>query len=107
MKTYRHSGHTRNVTPDADVLSGQVLATGAMAGVAVADIAANEMGVLRLTGVYRLNGATAHGLSQGDVVNMTIATQVVEPGGMAIGVVDEVVGVDSIDVLVNGLPASS
>jgi len=105
-KSYRHSGQTRNITPTAAVTSGEVVASGAMAGIAIADIAANEMGVIKLAGVYRVS-APAHGLAQGDAVTMTLATQVVEGGGTAIGFVDEVVNADSIDVLLNGLPASS
>ena len=105
-KNFRHSGQTRNITPTAAVTSGQVVSLGAaMVAVAIADIAANEMGVVKLAGVYRIS-APAHGLAQGDEVKMTLTTQVVEGAGVAIGYVDEVVNANTIDVLLNGLPSA-
>ena len=105
-KNFRHSGQTRNITPGTAVVSGQVVSLGDsnQVAVAIADIAANETGVVKLGGVFRFS-APGHGLNQGDAVSMNLATQVIGAGD-AIGFVDEVHNADSIDVLINGLPAS-
>jgi len=107
MKTFRHEGHVRNITPAAAIVAGAIVSLGASGrvGIAPADIAENELGVVNISGVYQVP-APAHGLAQDDEVRMDLTTQTVVPtGGTVIGVVDEVYDAGTVDVLLNSLPS--
>lgn len=51
MKNFKQEGQHMDYTPTVAVVSGQVVLVGIKIGVAIADIAANTPGVLRVTGV--------------------------------------------------------
>ena len=67
MKNYIQPGDAIDYTADESVASGDLVADGALVGVAVADIAVGARGVLKTEGVFALP-KTAAALVVGDVV---------------------------------------
>lgn len=65
MKNFNSEGHHVDHTPTAAVTSGQVVLIGTRIGVAMADIAANATGALRVTGCFDLPKKAGDAPSQG------------------------------------------
>jgi predicted RecA/RadA family phage recombinase len=65
MNRFIAEGHHMNYTPGAAVLSGVMVLVGTKVGVAIADIAANTTGALRMTGVINYTKLTTDVVAQG------------------------------------------
>lgn len=65
MKSYKSEGHHVDHTPSSAVTGGAVVLIGTKIGVAIADIAANALGALRVVGVVGLPKKAADTFVQG------------------------------------------
>ncbi len=62
---YIQDGNHINHTPGSAVTSGQVVLVGTKIGVAIADIAANDTGALRVVGVFSLTKLSTDNVTKG------------------------------------------
>jgi len=87
LKVQDGSGITMDYTPGSAVTAGDVVATSNIVGVANRDIAANELGVLDLDGIYDFTKVnTAETMAIGNVIYWTTgATKASTPSGIIIG----------------------
>jgi len=79
MKNFVQEGHVLDYTPGGNVASGAVVVIGVRVGVAVADIAANATGALRVRGVVELAKLSSDTPAQGallywDAANSRLTT---------------------------------
>ena len=66
---YIASGDTLTHTPTTAVVSGQLLAVGAVPGVAITDIAAGKTGAVRVIGAWQVPKVPGIAVTQGEAVN--------------------------------------
>lgn len=108
MKTYINPGYLKTVTVGADVESGEPIAIGTRAGVAVKKLLNGETGEFLQGGVIEFDKTAALALAQGDSVMWDIATKkvVAALGDFDLGEVDTAaLAADAtVKVLVNNMP---
>lgn len=71
---YKESGVVIMHTPAAAVADGQVVRVGAVLGVALVDIAANQSGVVRVNGVFEVPKVAGTAIAQGSQLVFKAAT---------------------------------
>lgn len=77
MKTYFHPGNEIEFIAGSAVKSGDLITAGSLVGVAAADYATNETGVMEVTGVHKLLKVTNQVWTQGQPVYRVPATNTV------------------------------
>lgn len=72
MKNFVKKGEVLDYTAGANILSGELVVSGDLAGVAVADIANGEVGSVNLKGVYKFP-KVAGAVTQGQKLYLVVA----------------------------------
>lgn len=77
-----------NYVATADVKAGDIVEAGTLHGVAVTDIKKDEMGALKVTGVFKVDANKSDTYAVGDAVNFD-SGKAVKTGGEALGIAVE------------------
>lgn len=94
MRNFIQNGQYLDVTPSSAYAGGELVLLGDLVGVAVADIPANETGVICCSGVFEFPKDPAAVLAQGDHAHWDVALKRVVAHGGEYPVVGDIAAID-------------
>lgn len=94
MRNFIQNGHYLDVTPSSAYAGGELVILGDVVGVAVADIPANETGVICCSGVFEFSKNPAAVVESGDHAHWDVVTKQVVAHGGEHPVVGDITAVD-------------